>query len=76
MKSQWFKRVGWFHVPVSAMGVLAAFAVFAFCVNVFVAIDRHSHSVSDTLYHVFPFFACSFLLFDWLARNTAGSEQA
>lgn len=30
-----------------------------FCVNVFLAIDRHSHSVSDTLYGVFPYFACS-----------------
>ncbi len=50
-----------------------SFLALAFCVNVFIAIDRHSHSVSDTLYGVFPFFTCTFLLLDWLARNTSAS---
>jgi hypothetical protein len=71
----WFKRVGWFHWPVSIMGGLACLGVAAFCVNVFIAIDQHSHSNTDTLYGVFPFFACSFLLLDWLARNTDGSKR-
>jgi len=43
----------------------------AFCVQVFLAVDHKSHSVSDTLYAVFPFFACVFLLFDWLAGRTS-----
>jgi hypothetical protein len=42
-----------------------------FCVTVFRAIDRHSHSVSDTLYGVFPFYICTFLLLDWLGRKTS-----
>jgi hypothetical protein len=46
-------------------------AALAFCINVFLAIDRHSHSVSDTLYGVFPFFACTFLLVDWIAGRTS-----
>ncbi|HMB57105.1 MAG TPA: hypothetical protein VKM35_07830 [Arenimonas sp.] len=71
MDLHWFKPLGWFHLPVSPMGVLAYIAVLAFCVNVFIAIDRHSHSNTDTLYGVFPFFACTFLLLDWLARNTS-----
>jgi hypothetical protein len=40
------------------------------CINVFVVIDRHSHSASDTLYGVFPYFASSFLLLNWLASRT------
>ena len=51
-------------------------AAAAFCVNVFVAVDRHSHSVSDTLYGVFPFFACAFLLVDWVAQKQRFAEYA
>jgi hypothetical protein len=70
MKTTWFKRRGWFYIPISWQGVLITLATLAFCVQVFTAIDRNSHSVSDTLYGVFPFFACAFLLFDWVAgRN-------
>jgi hypothetical protein len=46
-------------------------AALAFCAQVFFAIDRRSHSVNDTLYGAFPFFACAFLLFDWLAGKTS-----
>ena len=76
MRQPWFKRFGWFRVPISAAGVLVFIAALAFCVNVFLAVDRHSHSVSDTLYGVFPFFTCTFLLLDWIARNTKGSSES
>ena len=71
MNHAWFKRFGWFHFPISIPGCVVCFAAAAFCVNVFLAIDRHSHSVSDTLYGVFPFFACTFLLVDWIGRSTS-----
>jgi radical SAM superfamily enzyme YgiQ (UPF0313 family) len=71
MKNDWFKRVGWIHIPVSLPGTIITLAAFAFCGQVFLAVDRHSHSVSDTLYGVFPFFACVFLLFDWIAGKTS-----
>jgi hypothetical protein len=73
MKAAWFKRVGWFHLPVSVPGVLLALVALVFCVTVFLAVDRHSHSVSDTLYGVFPYFACAFLLLDWIAGRTSKS---
>lgn len=71
MKTQWFKRLGWFYVPVSLPGIIISLAALAFCAQVFMAIDRHSHSVSDTLYNIFPFFAGTFLLFDWIAGRTS-----
>jgi len=71
MKTVWFKPVGWFYLPVSLPGILIAFVSLAFCAQVFMAVDRHSHSVSDTLYGIFPFFACAFLLFDWIAGRTS-----
>ena len=70
MKTKWFKRFGWFYIPVSVPGVIVCVLAAAFCLTVFTAVDRHSHSVSDTLYGVFPYFACAFLLVDWLAGRT------
>ena len=74
MKNVWFKRVGWFYLPVSMPGAIITLVAVAFCAQVFLAIDHKSHSVSDTLYGVFPFFACAFLLFDWIAARTATRE--
>ena len=74
MKTVWFKRVGWFYLPVSVPGAVITLAALAFCAQVFLAVDRHSHSASDTLYGVFPFFACAFLLVDWIAGRTNGQK--
>lgn len=71
MKDAWFKRVGWVHLPISFPGAVVALVAAGFCINVFLGIDRHSHSVSDTVYGVFPFFVCTFLLVDWIARSTS-----
>lgn len=73
MKKPWFKRWGWFHLPTSVSGAVVVIAAAAFCINVFLAIDRHSHSVSDTLYGVFPYLVCAFLLVDWVAGRTRGA---
>ncbi len=69
VKTAWFKRVGWFLIPASVPAAVICVAAALFCLTVFQAVDRHSHSVSDTLYGVFPSFACAFLLLDWFARR-------
>jgi hypothetical protein len=71
MKSPWFKRVGWFFVPCSVPGGVITLLALAFCAQVFWAVDRKSHSASDTLYGAFPYFAGAFLLFDWIAGRTS-----
>jgi hypothetical protein len=71
MKKKWFKRFGWFYLPVSLPGAAACTLSALFCLTVFRAIDSHSHSASDTLYGIFPFFVCTFLLLDWLGRRTS-----
>lgn len=53
-KRIWFKPWRWNYLPVSVAGWLAVALTLLFCVNAFLAIDRHSHSVSDTLYGIFP----------------------
>jgi hypothetical protein len=71
MRLNWFKQWGWLYLPASAPGAFIFLAMLAFCISVFFAIDRHSHSISDTFYGVFPFFACAFLLFDWIGARTS-----
>jgi len=45
-----------------------------FCFQVFVAVDRRSHSASDTLYGVFPFVVPCLMLLNWVASKTSRSE--
>jgi hypothetical protein len=75
MSGRWFSRVGWFYVPVSIPGAVLWVVAMFFCATVFMAVHRHSHSVSDTLYGIFPFFVCTFLLVDWVASRTCRIDQ-
>jgi hypothetical protein len=65
----WFKPVGLFYMPVSWPGVVCTAATVAFCVQAFMAVDRHSHSASDTLFGIFPYVVPAFLLLNWLASR-------
>ena len=69
---RWFKPAGLFFVPVSPIGWIACGCALAFCVQVFIAVDRHSHSASDTLYGIFPFFLPTLLALAWIADRTGG----
>lgn len=74
MEINWFRKIGWIYVPVSFIGVVVLLLTIAFCVNVFIAIDRHSHSVSDTMYGIFPYFVSAFTILFWIAGNTSKKE--
>ena len=76
MNENWFRRVGWLYIPVSVIGVVMWVLAALFCATVFLAVDRHSHSVSDTLYGIFPFFVCTFLLLDWVGSRTRDRLQS
>lgn len=75
MRQTWFKPWGSIYRPASWQGVIALLLAGAFAIQVFRSIDRGSHSVSDTLYGVFPYFACAFLLLNWLAEKTSESGR-
>ena len=75
MKTAWFKRWGWFYLPTAAQGFVIVLGALAFCVNVFGVVDGRSHSVSDTLYGVYPFFVSTFFLVDWIARRTSDESR-
>ena len=72
MQRIWFRPWGWIYRPVSWQAFLLLALVAVFCFQVFGAIDRHSHSASDTLYGVFPYFVPAFILLNWVASKTSG----
>ena len=71
MARRWFKPWGWIYLPVSVEAVLLVVLAAVFCAQVFVAVDRHSHSASDTLYGIFPFVVPALMGLNWVAGKTA-----
>jgi hypothetical protein len=71
---RWFRPWGWIYRPVSVEGVLVMLIVLAFCVQVFLAVDRRSHSVSDTLYGVFPFVVPALIVLNWVAGKSSAPD--
>ncbi len=69
---RWFAPWGWIYRPVSVEGVLLVLVALAFCVQVFLAVDRQSHSVSDTMYGIFPFVVPALIVLNWIASKTSG----
>ncbi|CAN5488406.1 hypothetical protein BH10BAC3_BH10BAC3_08620 [soil metagenome] len=73
MKPIYFKRMGIFYFPIHGIGWLATLAAAALCIWFFVAIDRNSHSASDTLIHFFVYASCVAFWWKWLAEFTSES---
>jgi peptidoglycan/LPS O-acetylase OafA/YrhL len=71
MSKPWFRAWGWIYVPVSWQGAVVTILMLAFWVNTFLAVDRHSHSASDTLYGTFPYVVCSLVIAVWIAHKTS-----
>jgi hypothetical protein len=52
-------------------GWLGVLLTVVFCVQVFIAVDRHSHSVSDTFYGIFPYVVPAFGILGWVAAKSS-----
>ncbi|MBI5406016.1 hypothetical protein HY972_03225 [Candidatus Kaiserbacteria bacterium] len=75
MNKNWFKKMGWIYQPVSWQGALVTFLLILFLVQVFIAIDRNSHSVSDTLYGIFPYWIPAILVWLWIGSKTNQQDR-
>ena len=71
MNFSWFKPWGWVYRPIAWQAWFLTTMTGLFCVQVFLAVDRHSHSASDTLYGVFPYFVPAFGILGWIASHTS-----
>jgi hypothetical protein len=70
MKQPWFRPWGWTYRPIAVQGWIVVALAAMFCINVFVAVDRHSHSVSNTFYGIFPFVVPTLGIVGWIASRT------
>ena len=75
MNRVWFKPWGWIYRPVTWQGYIIVAVTLVFCVQVFLAVDRQSHSVSDTLYGIFPYVVPALILLHWIASKASGGAQ-
>ena len=73
MTRRWFKPWGWVYLPVSLEAVLLVVLALVFCAQVFLAVDRHSHSASDTLYGIFPYWVPCIIELYWIASKTSSA---
>ena len=71
MKTSWFKQWGWMYYPISWPGVVLTALTLGFCAQVFIAVDSRSHSVSDTLYGIFPYWVPAIAILLRVASKTA-----
>ncbi len=71
----WFKPAGPIYRPISLRGWIITLLAFAFCLHVFLFIDGRSHSVSDTVYGIFPYWIPTFLLWVWIATCTSSRRD-
>jgi hypothetical protein len=74
MKPVWFRKWGWLYRPASIIGWLLTFLVMLLMARVFVAVDRNSHSVSDTLTGVLPWAWIFVAMLLWVVSKTSTQE--
>lgn len=68
---RWFKPLGFIYYPVSVAGWIVSLLAAGFSLHIFLFVDGHSHSVSDTFYGVFPYWVPTFLLWLWIAGRSS-----
>jgi hypothetical protein len=69
---RWFKPLGLLFYPCSVMGWLFTLAALAFCAHIFLFVDARSHSVTDTLYDIYPYWLPTLVALGWIADRTGG----
>ncbi len=71
MRQRWFKKWGWIHRPANITGWVLTLVCFWLIAKVFIAVDRNSHSGSDTLIGVFPWAWIFLVTLNWIASKTS-----
>jgi len=67
----WFKKVRWSYLPVSWQGWVTYIPYATYLVLVFMAVDRRSRSVSDTVFDIFPQWVAATVVMHWFASHTS-----
>ena len=71
MKQLWFKKAGWFYIPVHPFGFMVTLLAIVFLIPIVMAVVRNGHSVTDDLYQLFVFASCTTFWWKWVAEKTS-----
>lgn len=72
---RWFKPFGLVFLPISIAGWTVSLLAAGFCLHIFLFFNGRSHSVSDLMYQIFPYWVPTFLLWAWIAGQTSGGGR-
>jgi hypothetical protein len=70
-KQTWFKKAGWFYLPVHAMGILVTLAMIVFVVAVCMSLIRSHNAITSDLYKIFIAASCAGFWWKWIAEKTS-----
>lgn len=65
----WFRPVRWSYLPNSWQGWLLYIPYLAYLVITFWAVDHNSHSASDTLIGIIPYWVAGAVVMQWIASH-------
>ena len=64
----WFIKVRGSYLPISWQGWLTYIPYVYFLIITFMAVDRRSHSVSDTLIGIVPYWVSAAVIMTWVGK--------
>jgi hypothetical protein len=67
----WFKPVRGSYLPNSWQGWLTYIPFIYWLAVTFVVIDRHTHSVGETIIGIVPFWVSGVVVMHWVAKATS-----
>lgn len=70
-----FKKRGWIYVPVHILGWMVTIVISLIAMFFFLAIDKHSHSASDTLIGFLPYGTSLAAIYFFIAINTSTNKN-
>lgn len=68
-KGAWFVPVRWSYLPASWQGWLLYIPFVYFLTITFLALNRNSHSVSDMLINIIPYWVSAAVVMHWIASH-------
>ncbi|HEX2683680.1 MAG TPA: hypothetical protein VHL77_07095 [Ferruginibacter sp.] len=71
MKQLWFKKMGWFYLPIHPLGFIVTIMSIVFMIPIVITVVRNGHSVTDDLYQLFVFASCTAFWWKWIAEKTS-----
>jgi hypothetical protein len=71
MKTIWFKKAGWWYVPVHVAGILISVTAIASLVPICITTINNGNSGIDDVYKILVYATCTAFWWKWIADKTS-----